>query len=601
MKILEKLKKKIIKKIAKAIHPELEKIKQRKAVSYTTYHGFKKIGENSFFWGKNHKITGSQNFDIGNNVHINDGAYIRAEGGVTIGDNTHISRNMVLYSVNHDYKGNLLPYDNNLIHKEVVIGKNVWIGMNVCIVPGTIIGDGCIIGMGTTVSGNIPPLSIVGSAKAVVIGQRDANHYNLLDFHKKYGGIDGHYYKRDQEVLLKNTGDQYLSLRAITELVELEGNKVVKKTYLETPDGKKALSNEISAYRKFEKYSWCPHLLKEDGASIFIEYFPPESRLDKVANFQREELLGEILWCLLDIYAEGFSHGDFHAKNIYITTAGVKITDFETARQQPLVDFYDSYDITGQGHESAFLTENMCIMHPSSVSISSLFNIKSISQIKTALDERFESQLLDSSLTFKTLRAGLARHVLQTKNIYASFDLKNTKIDPKIGQRNTEKRLTRFGVGKNNISGKTILDIGSNIGATLLGLSKYTPGHMLGLEYDADKVFLSNKLVKYNQINNLEFKQCDIEHDSVPFDKPFDIVFCLAVIEHLKQKDKLFNVLGKLCGSTLYFEGNGNSDIEYIEQGLKRVGFVDIRYLGLSDDEKNGANNNRPLFIASKK
>lgn len=601
MKMLDRLKKKIIKKIAKAIYPELEKIKQRKAVSSTAYHGLKKIGENSFFWGKNHKITGSDNFTIGNNVHINDGAYIRAEGGVTIGDNTHISRNMVLYSVNHDYKGNLLPYDNNLVYKKVTIGKNVWIGMNVCIVPGTVIGDGCIIGMGTTVSGNIPPLSIIGSAKAVVIGRRDENHYNLLDSYKRYGGIDGHYYERDQAILLKNIGDQYHSVRAITELVELDGNKAIKKTYLETPDGKRALTNELSAYQRFEKYTWCPRLLKEEGASIFIEYFPPESRLDKIANLQREGLLGEILWCLLDIYAEGFSHGDFHAKNIYLTTSGVKITDFETSQQQQPVDFYDSYDVTGQGHESVFLTGNMCVMNPSNVSISSLFNIRSISEIKQSLDKRFESQLLDSSLTFKTLRDGLARHALQIKNIYASFDLKNTKIGPEIGQRNTEKRLKRFEVGQHNIAEKTILDIGSNIGATLLGLSKYTPKSMLGLEYDADKVFLSNKLAKYNQINNLKFQQCDIEQDYLSIDKPFDIVFCLAVIEHLKQKDKLFDVLGELCGSILYFEGNGNSDIEYIQQGLKRAGFVDIKYLGLSDDEKNDANNNRPLFIASKK
>ena len=600
MNALNKLKKKILKKLAKAIYPELEKINRRQPVINTMYQGLKKIGEGSFFWGKNHTITGRHNLDIGNNVHINDGAYIRAEGGVTIGDNTHISRNMVLYSINHDYKGNLLPYDNNLILKPVVIGKNVWIGMNVCIAPGTTIGDGCIIGMGTTVSGNIPPLSIIGSAKAVIIGKRDEFHYDILDRNKRYGGIDGFYYGRNQGVILKNIGDQYHSTRAITELVELNGSMVIKKTYLGTTDGMLALSNEKQAYTYFEKYSWCPRLLKIDGNSLFIEYFSPESRLDKASNFD-SELAGEILWCLLDIYTEGFLHGDFHAKNIYVTASGIKITDFETSQPQPPVDFYDSYDITGQGCESAFLTGNMCILSPSPVSVGALFNLNNLSDIKKILNNRFENQLFDSSLTFKTLKDGMARHALQTKNIYASFDLKNIYIDPTISQRNTAKRLNRFGLNESDICGKTILDIGSNIGATLLGLSKYNPRYMLGLEYDADKVLLSNKLAKYNQTYNLEFKQFDIECDAAKFEEPFDIVFCLAVIEHLKQRDKLFDILGKLCGYKLYFEGNGNSDIDYIQQGLKQAGFIDIRYLGLSDDEKNGANNNRPLFIASKK
>ncbi|HRF87222.1 MAG TPA: hypothetical protein PK244_01345, partial [Pseudomonadales bacterium] len=81
MNALNKLKKKILKKLAKAIYPELEKINRRQPVINTMYQGLKKIGEGSFFWGKNHTITGRHNFDIGNNVHINDGAYIRAEGG----------------------------------------------------------------------------------------------------------------------------------------------------------------------------------------------------------------------------------------------------------------------------------------------------------------------------------------------------------------------------------------------------------------------------------------------------------------------------------------------------------------------------------------
>ncbi|MDQ7837656.1 MAG: acyltransferase [Thermodesulfobacteriota bacterium] len=136
-------------------------------------------------------ISGPEDVEIGDNVHIGDNAFIRAEGGLVIGDNTHISRNLVCYTINHDYTGQCLPYDNNMIKKRVVIGRNVWIGMNVTIIPGVTIGDGAVIGLGTNVSSDVPPLAIVGSAKHRIIKYRDKDHYDRLNNARKYGGING--------------------------------------------------------------------------------------------------------------------------------------------------------------------------------------------------------------------------------------------------------------------------------------------------------------------------------------------------------------------------------------------------------------------------
>ena len=129
--------------------------------------------------------------EVGNNVHFGDNAFIRAEGGLTIGDNTHISRNLVLYTINHQAEGARIPYDEQLVAKPVTIGRNVWIGMNVCIAPGTTIGDGAIVGIGTVVFGDVPPLSIIGSPPWSIIGQRDEARYKRLDREQAYGGPDG--------------------------------------------------------------------------------------------------------------------------------------------------------------------------------------------------------------------------------------------------------------------------------------------------------------------------------------------------------------------------------------------------------------------------
>jgi maltose O-acetyltransferase len=137
------------------------------------------------------RITGASRLTLGANVHIGDGAFIRAEGGLRIGDNTHISRNVVIYTMNHRYEGQALPYDDGLILKPVTIGRNVWIGMNVCIVGGTTIGDGAIVGMGSVVSGEVPPLAIVGSQPLRELGSRDAATYARLDAARCYGGANG--------------------------------------------------------------------------------------------------------------------------------------------------------------------------------------------------------------------------------------------------------------------------------------------------------------------------------------------------------------------------------------------------------------------------
>lgn len=157
------------------------------------WRNFQSYGKDIIINGKC-SITGYRNIHVGNNVHFGNNSRIRGEGGLYIGDNTHISRNLVLYTVNHQFEGSRLPYDEEHISKEVRIGKNVWIGMNVIILPGSTIGDGAIIGAGTVISGTVPPLSIAVGSKFRVIGKRNEDKYWALESANKYGEIDGREY-----------------------------------------------------------------------------------------------------------------------------------------------------------------------------------------------------------------------------------------------------------------------------------------------------------------------------------------------------------------------------------------------------------------------
>jgi acetyltransferase-like isoleucine patch superfamily enzyme len=121
-----------------------------------------------------------KNLRIGDFVRIGGGCFLFCKGGLVIGSNTQISRNVCIYTANHNILGSMIPYDETYIKKSVLIGKSVWIGMNVCITPGVSIGDGAVIGMGTVVSRDVSDGAIIVGSPSRIVGYRD-----MEDFRKK--------------------------------------------------------------------------------------------------------------------------------------------------------------------------------------------------------------------------------------------------------------------------------------------------------------------------------------------------------------------------------------------------------------------------------
>jgi len=136
-------------------------------------------GVNCRFYGPV-EIHFPQNLHLGDNVRIGAGCFLFCRGGLTIGDNTQISRNVTIYTANHNIDGDAIPYDDTYVCKPVTIGKSVWIGMNVCITPGVTIGDGAIIGMGTVVSKDVPAGAVLVGAPSRVVRTRDMEKFRKL-------------------------------------------------------------------------------------------------------------------------------------------------------------------------------------------------------------------------------------------------------------------------------------------------------------------------------------------------------------------------------------------------------------------------------------
>lgn len=117
--------------------------------------------------------------ELGDHVNFN-GAFIYGGGEVKIGDWFHSGEGLKIFTRNHNYAGEALPYDETNVGKPVSIGNCVWIGAYVILLPGTTIGEGAIIQAGSVVHGEIPPLAIAGGNPAKVFAWRDKEHFMRL-------------------------------------------------------------------------------------------------------------------------------------------------------------------------------------------------------------------------------------------------------------------------------------------------------------------------------------------------------------------------------------------------------------------------------------
>lgn len=111
---------------------------------------------------------------------------IHGDGKVVFGDYFHSGVECMIITENHNYEGEMIPYDKTNITKNVTIGKCVWFGNRVLVCGNVTIGDGAIIAAGSVVVKDVPHCAIVGGNPAKVIKFRDIEHFDKLDKEKKY-------------------------------------------------------------------------------------------------------------------------------------------------------------------------------------------------------------------------------------------------------------------------------------------------------------------------------------------------------------------------------------------------------------------------------
>lgn len=137
---------------------------------------FKKCGNNIKFYGAGLPvIKGVQNITIGDNVFINEYAYLfaRADAEIKLSNNVTISSFAKLITGGYDlhlfFEGAKTEKDIH-INKSIFIGDNCWIGANSIILPGVEIkGKNVVIAAGSVVTKSFDESNVLIAGNPAII------------------------------------------------------------------------------------------------------------------------------------------------------------------------------------------------------------------------------------------------------------------------------------------------------------------------------------------------------------------------------------------------------------------------------------------------
>ncbi|WZY01055.1 methyltransferase domain-containing protein [Bacillus sp. FSL W7-1360] len=375
------------------------------------------------------------------------------------------------------------------------------------------------------------------------------------------------------------------------------------KHFLNTTEGNTFFETEKLAQSLFHMFPWCPSW-KWHTTRIFVtKMYPPAHRLDKIAlhmtEADRENVLGQLMSAVLDMYTTGYAHRDLHAENIFFHENKVRLIDYSfmeryTGAPPP---FWESYDITGAGLPSPYNTQHVCFLKQTFAASVSKTLQASLEDAKIALQKELIKALTLASVTFHSQGK---RHLPSVFRPYSSFILPDLHILPEKAQRNSTRRLQQFGITVDDLENKTLLDLGSHCGGMIFESQKLKPQHSLGVEFDDDKVHIAKKIAAFSHLKNVHFMQADIDHITIADINKADVVYCLSIVSHLKDPDRLYSLLGSVTKQLLLFEGNARTNSSDVKMKLKAAGFKKVTFLGYCDDDAHPAYHCRPLFKAWK-
>ena len=118
-------------------------------------------------------LYGAKNIAIGRGVFVGrDSHFYAYHAPISIGDNTLIAAECLIYSHNHGVEPEVAIRDQEASAAPVAIGSDVWIGARVIILAGVKIHDGAVVSAGSVVTRDVPSNCVFGGVPAKLLRER---------------------------------------------------------------------------------------------------------------------------------------------------------------------------------------------------------------------------------------------------------------------------------------------------------------------------------------------------------------------------------------------------------------------------------------------
>ena len=140
--------------------------------------------------------------------------------------------------------------------------------------------------------------------------------------------------------------------------------------------------------------------------------------------------------------------------------------------------------------------------------------------------------------------------------------------------------------------GKTILDLGCNMGSMSFEACNLGAKSVVGYDVIPDRIEVANGIATFEKLP-AEFRVGNVDEDHI--EGEYDITFCLALDGWVKNPDKLYKIIGRCTKEKLYFETHigagqgqtGKPEVDKVTNILKDIGFKTIEYINKKHDDMN--------------
>ncbi len=321
--------------------------------------------------------------------------------------------------------------------------------------------------------------------------------------------------------------------------ISVDGGRVIKR-YSDL----ECLRAELAAYRRLADSGVVPRLLSSDDETIELQYCG--SRLEALDPSDYPSV-DDVFAALAGVHAMGIAHGDLHGRNVLVDSCGrVRVIDFEWCADDDYAPLRDAYDLVGPARSSVVVDPTPGGMfwdrdHP--LAMMQLFGVTAAEAY-----DRYVARLRDRA----RLVSGPGRHGgTRDGRPYQSFS--HPLFSLSDAQRDTARRIDAWGV---DLTGRSVLDLGSNIGAVSLACIQRGAASVTGIEGDSDRVDVARRIAAVCGLHHrVSFRRKSIEA-YLPVATQHDVVLVLAVDAWVDAPETLYRAVARVARSTIIIESN---------------------------------------------